>query len=134
MRRIIRTFLLLTLALFLATQLYKGITVTGGGTSFFLAGLTLTIAHFIIRPIIKIISIPLTVLTLGIFSLFVNGITLFIVSYLYPSIIITAFTYPSFTLGSIITPSFHVPLFLSYTVISATIYAIYRIGQFLCED
>lgn len=46
------------------------------------AALILAIVNALVRPVIVFISIPLTILTVGLFTLVINAIMLFLVSYL----------------------------------------------------
>lgn len=55
------------------------------------AGLILAVINVILRPIIIIFSLPAIVLTLGLFMVIVNGLTVFIASKLYAPLHITNF-------------------------------------------
>ncbi len=48
----------------------------------FVIALILTLANQLVRPIIKFVSIPLYILTLGLFSLVINGLMFFLVGWL----------------------------------------------------
>jgi putative membrane protein len=56
-----------------------------------IAGLVLAIINVIIKPIIVILSLPAIVLSLGLFMVVVNGLTVFIASKLYTPLHITNF-------------------------------------------
>lgn len=56
-----------------------------------IAGLILAIINVIIKPILVILSLPAIVLTLGLFMIIVNGLTVFIASKLYTPLHITNF-------------------------------------------
>jgi putative membrane protein len=60
--------------LWLAAQLVPGIRIEGAGT---LAGaaLLLGIANAIVRPVLVVLTLPITILTLGLFLLVVNAAT-----------------------------------------------------------
>ena len=49
-----------------------------------LAALILAIVNALVRPIIVFITIPLTILTIGLFTLVINAVMLYLVSYLLP--------------------------------------------------
>src|SRR5256885_3295776 len=49
-----------------------------------IAALLLGIVNAVIRPVILILTLPLTVLTLGLFILVVNGISFYLVAWLVP--------------------------------------------------
>ena len=53
-----------------------------GFVLFFWAGLVLSIVNAILKPLIIILSLPAILLTLGLFTLIVNGVTVWIASLL----------------------------------------------------
>jgi len=55
------------------------------------AGALLAIINIIIKPILVILSLPAILFTLGLFLVVINGLTVFLVSALYPSLHITNF-------------------------------------------
>lgn len=52
--------------------------VTAGLWGFLVAGLILSLANTLIKPFIMIVSLPAILLTLGLFTLIVNGIVVYI--------------------------------------------------------
>ena len=56
-----------------------------------IAGLVLAIINVIIKPILVIFSLPAILLTLGLFMIIINGLTVFIASKLYTPLHITNF-------------------------------------------
>ena len=56
-----------------------------------IAGLVLAIINIIIKPILIVLSLPAILLTLGLFMIVVNGLTVFIVSKLYTPLHVTNF-------------------------------------------
>jgi putative membrane protein len=71
------------LGLWLATYWVPGIRIDSP-TTLLLAGILLGVVNAIIRPIAIILTLPLTVLTLGLFLLVVNGLMLGLVALLLP--------------------------------------------------
>lgn len=71
------------LGLWLATYLLPGIRVDSPGT-LLLAGILLGVVNAVVRPIAVILTLPLTVLTLGLFLLVVNGLMLALVALVLP--------------------------------------------------
>ena len=69
------------LGLWAAATIVPGITIAGW-RSLLVAALVLGIVNAIVRPIILFLTLPITVLTLGLFLLVVNGISLLIVGWL----------------------------------------------------
>jgi putative membrane protein len=75
-------------ALFIVWQLGSGLLVTSSqpALTLLLAGLVLAVVDTFIRPILLILTLPLNVLTVGLFTLVVNAIVLLIVQALVPGI------------------------------------------------
>ena len=72
------------LGLWAAETIVPGVRIDGWG-NLVLAALLLGIVNAVIRPIILILTLPLTILTLGLFILVVNGISLALVAWFMPS-------------------------------------------------
>ena len=71
------------LGLWVAETIVPGVEIDGWG-NLVVAALLLGIVNAVIRPIILILTLPLTVLTLGLFILVVNGISVALVAWLMP--------------------------------------------------
>ena len=69
-------------ALYLVTRLYSGVSFEPGSTwiSVLIAALVMGIVNAIIRPILLLLSLPINVLTLGLFTLVVNALMLMLVA------------------------------------------------------
>ena len=70
-------------ALLVAHKLVGGIHVSGFG-ALALAALVLGLVNAIIKPVMQLLSLPLTILTLGIFYLVVNGVCFALAAFLVP--------------------------------------------------
>jgi len=91
--------LITALGLWAATKLIPGVQINGWG-NLLVAALLLGIVNAVIRPVILILTLPLTVLTLGLFILVVNGISLSVVAWLMPGFTLSGLG--SAILGSVI--------------------------------
>lgn len=67
----IRTMIAM-LGLFLASQILPGVTIVGTG-SFILAALLLGLVNGVVRPIAFVLTLPLTIITLGLFLFVLNA-------------------------------------------------------------
>lgn len=80
MKLLIR-WLITGVALFAAAWLVPGITVEADGwTVYAVMAVLLALINAIVRPILKLLTCPLIILTLGIFVLVINGFTLWLAS------------------------------------------------------
>jgi putative membrane protein len=76
------------LALWIVTLVVSGIDFVGGDTTLQRVGIILVVAvvfglvNAIIKPIVQIVSIPLYILTLGLFHIVINALMLWITSWI----------------------------------------------------
>ena len=76
------------LALWIVTLVVSGIDFVGGDTTLQRVGIILAVAvifglvNAIIKPVVQIISIPLYILTLGLFHIVINALMLWITSWI----------------------------------------------------
>lgn len=61
-----------------AVWIVPGITTTGGDSAIAIAvmALVLSLVNMVVKPVLQVLSLPITVLTLGVFYLVVNAILL----------------------------------------------------------
>jgi putative membrane protein len=83
MRGFLSRLLITALGLWAAATIVPGIAIRGWG-NLVVAALLLGIVNAVIRPVILILTLPLTVLTLGLFIVVVNGISLALVAWVMP--------------------------------------------------
>src|SRR5438067_7874554 len=67
-------------ALWAATRLVPGVTYTGGWLPFFGVAVVFGAVNAFIRPVAKLLTLPLIIVTFGIFALVVNGLMLWLTS------------------------------------------------------
>jgi putative membrane protein len=79
-----------TLSLWVADNLFDGIAFETL-QSLFIAGLVLGIVNTFIKPIILILTLPISIVTLGIFVLVINALMLLLVAWLVPGFIVSGF-------------------------------------------
>ncbi len=81
--RFVLTWVLTALAVSVALFVVPGITVAGTQwAAVFITALVLSLVNASVKPLLQIVSLPITVLTLGVFALFVNAALLGLTSWL----------------------------------------------------
>ncbi len=89
------------LGLYLATLFVPGVYIDGTGSAFWkslaLAGLVLGLLHVFIKPILDLITLPLRIITLGLFGILINIAIVEITDILFPSVHIKGFMALLFT-------------------------------------
>ena len=72
-----------SLALYAAYYFVPGFVINGSWKEYLLAGAFLGLLNLVVKPILKMISMPLIILTLGLFTLVINGLLLWTVDYIF---------------------------------------------------
>ena len=73
MLKIVVRWLLLAAALLLVAQLYAGVVVASFGSAL-IAALVLGLLNALLRPLLVLLTLPVTVLTLGLFLFVINAL------------------------------------------------------------
>lgn len=89
--RIILHWLLLSVVVWLTTQIVSGVSVDPIWVAL-IVGACLTLFNMFLRPVINVLTLPLNILTLGIFSLVVNGLLFWYLGDLINGFDVTTFT------------------------------------------
>lgn len=97
-------FIFLTLAVFVSAHFISGIHLDSITTGL-IAGAVLTLIQIIVKPIIKVLTLPITIITLGLFVIILNAIFFWFVSGLVPGMTVDSFTSAIF--GSLIVSLFN---------------------------
>ncbi|MDR0934638.1 MAG: phage holin family protein, partial [Burkholderiaceae bacterium] len=77
--RLVMVWLINSVAIFSLPYLMSSITVSGWGAAL-LAALVLGLINALIRPVLVLLTLPVTVLTLGLFIFVVNGLMFWLAS------------------------------------------------------
>lgn len=110
MKRFMRDFVFHVFSLWLASQLLPAILVVGSWMNFFIAGFVLTILVYIVQPFLKILFIPINLITFGLLSWFVHVIILYLLTLFVPEIMVRAYTLPGGNYAGFVVP----PIYLNY--------------------
>ena len=88
--RFLLRLLLNGVAVFLAAQLIPGIGIASPGAAL-AAGIVLGLVNAIIRPVLILLTLPVTLVTLGLFIFVVNAICLALAAWFVPGFTISGF-------------------------------------------
>ncbi len=91
MMKILLRWLLLAAALLLVAHLYPGVLVTSF-TSALIAALVLGLLNTLLRPILVLLTLPVTVLTLGLFLFVINALMFWAAADVLSGFSVTGFT------------------------------------------
>lgn len=85
---LIAKLILNALAVFVAGYVVPGIEINDAITALIVA-IVLGLANSLIKPFLHLIALPLTLMTLGLFSLVINGLIVLLVSLLVPGFVVS---------------------------------------------
>jgi putative membrane protein len=121
MKTLSRNIVFYSVSLFLLSQFISGLVISGGWTSYVLGGVVLSLLFMIVRPVLGIITLPLTIITLGWFSLITNAIILYLLTILVNDISITSFVFQRSEFAGFVIPRISVNTVFAFIVISILI-------------
>ena len=80
-----------TFGLWLAGRLFTGISYSNDWRVIVVAGLVLSLLNAVLKPILVIFSLPAIVLSLGLFLVIINGVTVWLMSKLVDQFVVDGF-------------------------------------------
>jgi putative membrane protein len=134
MKHIIRLFLFNVFALWLASQLLPTIAIPTGWQTVLLAGFTLSMLMLIVQPILKILFIPINILTFGLLSWVINVIVIYLLTVFVPEIQIRLWVFPGATWAGFVIPSIHFTYLAALVASSLLITIITDVLHYVSED
>ncbi len=87
--KLIFHWLIATLAILIAAYIVPGVTITLVGA--LIAAVVLGALNVLIRPILLILTLPITIVTLGLFSLVINALLVMLAAVLVPGFSVAGF-------------------------------------------
>jgi len=80
MRKLLLRWIINGAALYVAARLVDGITFEGGWQTIVIVALIFGLVNALIRPLLKLFTLPIMLLTLGLFTLVINALMLLLAS------------------------------------------------------
>ena len=96
MKTLLRYFLINLVSLYAATKIIPGLIYTGGFKSLALGAGAFMLINFILVPLLKILFLPLNLLTVGLFSWLINVLALYAFTTLFSDFQLIPYTFPGF--------------------------------------
>ncbi len=131
MRKIIDSLLSTSASFYVAGYFLAGFKIDNTWSAYLIASLVFVIFNFFLSPIIKLLLLPINLLTLGLFRWLSNVLVLYLFDLIYDGINIMAFTYPGFSSNVVSVPSGNLNLFWVLVVSSFLMSLTYSLIQTL---
>ena len=131
MKTVLRYFLINLVSLFATTKIIPGLAYSGVVKSLFLGAVAFMLINLILVPLIKILFLPLNLLTLGIFAWLTNVIALYALTTIVSDFQLLPFSFSGANLSGIVIPPQELSPFLVAIVASFLIGMITHFLQWL---
>ena len=118
MKSLLRNTLFNALSLFILSQAISGLKVSGGLITFIIGGLVLSLLFLVVKPLLNLISLPLNLVTMGLFSFLINAIIFYLLTVFVTGISITSFTFSGYSFSGFIVPRMYFNTFFAFIIIA----------------
>lgn len=118
MKAILKALFLNLIVLYVSVWLFAGLEIDGRIQTLILAAIILTALHKFVKPIIKLLLLPINLLTLGIFGWVSNVLMLFLAAMLVDGLSVTGFYFTGFAYEGFVIPAMQISLLVSYILAS----------------
>ncbi len=118
MKKLLKTFLIITISLKITEIVLGNIQFETAWQTLLLAGAALTIFELFLKPIAKILLLPINLLTLGTLRWIINVLGLFVATTLIEGFSLTRYTFPGLNWNEIVFPSHNFNLIISYIIVA----------------
>jgi len=88
--KLLVNWLLATIAIMVTAYLVPGVVLSGFGAAL-VAALVLGLINALLRPVLIILTLPITILTLGLFTLVINALLVLLTSKIVPGFYVSGF-------------------------------------------
>ncbi len=131
MKRILRYFLINVASLWVATLIIPGLTYSGGAKSLIVGGVAFMVINLVLVPLLKILLLPLNLLTLGVFAWITNVLALYALTSVVSDFKLVPYSFAGANLNGFILPAYELSPFLVAVVVSFLIGLITHFLQWL---
>lgn len=111
MKTLLRSILINVGALWIASSIMPSFVISGGLPGFLLGALAFVAAGIFLTPLIKILLLPLNLLTLGVFAWLSNVLVLYFLTTVVPSFKLLPYHFPGFNYQGFIVPEASLSIF-----------------------
>src|SRR3989344_4568859 len=105
MKKLLRNFLINIVSLSLTARLIPGLVIEGGIKTLFISAFIFMIINMMVIPILKIMFLPLNLLTLGVFSWAINVLALYLLTNIVSNLRLVSYRFEGIALWGVVIPS-----------------------------
>lgn len=134
MKYLLRMFLFNSFALWLVSQLIPALSIAGGWQVLLLAGFVLSLLNLLAAPVLKILLLPINLLTFGLLSWVIDVIVLYLLTMFVSGVRIDTWTFPGITFMGFVVPSIAFSSLVSFILVSLAISALANMLRDISES
>ncbi|MBI2622262.1 phage holin family protein [Candidatus Microgenomates bacterium] len=105
MQSIIKKLTIVSFSLWLTSQIAQGLVINDGIITLIVAGFVLYLLERVLKPILQLVTLPISIATFGLFSLVINAVNLYVLTLLITNVKIVPFVFPGFSFAGFIIPA-----------------------------
>lgn len=121
MKHLLRVFLFNVFGLWFTSQILPSLVISNNWQSLLTAGLVLSILMLTVQPLLKILFIPINIMTFGLLSWLINVIVLYILTIFVADVTVRAWTFPGATSFGFVIPPIHLSYYVALIVSALTV-------------
>lgn len=121
MKYLLRVFLFNSFSLWFVSEILPALVISGGWQVLLLAGIVLSFLMMLVAPILKILFIPINLLTFGLLSWFINVIVLYLLTIFVSGVQVVAWTFPGASFVGFVLPKIAFSSFVSFILVSLSV-------------
>jgi len=133
MKSALRAILINTGSLWVTSRYLEGLSYRENTQTLFLASLALAGVNTLVKPLVKIVALPINFLTLGAFSWLINALMLYLVTLLVPGFTVSAFLFKGYQWQGFVMPEIYFTQFWAMVVASLVISFLANLLNWLCR-
>lgn len=138
MKNIMRSIIFNIFSLFILSIAFSGVRINGGIISLLISGLILSILMMIIKPILSIVTFPLSIITFGLYSLVSNIVNTMIIFYLLTMLTkqftIVPFMLEQIRINALVTPRTQLNEVFAFAVVSSVYLIMKGVFSWLTQE
>lgn len=131
MRTLLRHFLINLVSLYATTRFIPGLTYSGGIKSLFIGAFVFMLINWILVPLLKILFLPLNLLTVGLFAWLINVLALFALTTIFSDFQLSPYNFPGMSIAGFSIPPTDLTTFWVAVIASFSIGIITHFLQWL---
>ena len=133
MKTLLRYFLINLASLWVTTEVISGLTYSGGFRSLFVGASVFMMINIVLVPLLKILLLPLNLLTLGLFAWLTNVLALYALTTIFSAFQLVPYTFVGLEIFGIVIPPIDLTTFWAAVLASLIIGIITHFLQWLAH-